>query len=148
MYLNTVWMYMFKVRSETHVIITWHWEVHGSDRVEPSFFPLFSFSGCERCPPAGRASTLFLESVLTAARYVCVPKCCLHEGLRCTDVQHTPYIVLWEAFECSACCFYWSDGVNKVCDTTCLNACVRKTFRHVCEWEVRATITWSFICQD
>ncbi|XP_035027882.2 E3 ubiquitin-protein ligase FANCL isoform X8 [Hippoglossus stenolepis] len=39
----------------------------------PSTRPV-CMSGCERCPPAGRASAPFLESVLTAARYVCVIK--------------------------------------------------------------------------
>ncbi|XP_029030779.1 E3 ubiquitin-protein ligase FANCL isoform X2 [Betta splendens] len=34
--------------------------------VNPSTRPVF-MSGCEHCPPAGKASTLFLESVLTAA---------------------------------------------------------------------------------
>lgn len=49
--------------------ITWHWRTSSS-------------SGCERSPPAGRASTLFLESVLTAARYRQPPSLP-------TDIQHT-----------------------------------------------------------
>lgn len=64
-------------------VISLHWNkhyhltlTHGMKQSPPPPpLPLLSDSGCERCPPADRALTLFLESVLTAARYVCIPQC-------------------------------------------------------------------------
>lgn len=113
-------------------IITWH---IGSN---VSFLLLSSSSsGCERSPPVGRASTLFSESVLTAARCVCV---CV-KGLHCSlNRTHSSYLIstnLYIAFSlhciqffscCSLC-----DAQSEVFDTPYLSFNQRHFYDFV--WE-------------
>ena len=83
-YSSSEWQTILNVYMESRDIITWHRRI--GFKVVMVCFPLSSLSGCERCPPPGRASAPFLESVLTAARYVCVIKAFTPHSIH---IQHT-----------------------------------------------------------